>query len=530
MTDTTNAVVDSRLLEALEGYFNGVRLDRTIGDCTILTAIRKQNGAPVDIYTPSHAASRDDGVVDAMARDFASYDRLGHVRLQAPERLLTSRGFRKSPALALLSCPVAVFDDAFDLHPVDYRLRVLDEIMDGLAALHGAGLVHGNISDRAIRREDSDGGLKLCDFTFAGGRPTVVTAQPTAFQTCHVVNTAQPRPEDDIHALGMLGYRILLGRGGEARVLTGRDAEDDPDRLIAAVLGQATDAPDAAMLFPDGHKSGAQIARLLARMTGRLANAAPYSSAGAAHRALRSVLANPQAGGVDDTPLPALPARGDAGPAVAAAAVRAGGVSRGTALALFAGFLASTAAAVWFYLESDRTRSELVDLRTRAAGAVEAARAEAAEAAGLVAELERAQALTTQALDAADAAGTEAAERVAALAADLAASAAERDAAREQTRTLAAAGEDAARRIDDLEAAALDRETTMAALAAERDQIVARARAEAEAAADEIARLQAMSADRDAALQAALAEGDRAVAVLAALQAAWAGCAMPTAP
>ncbi len=52
MTDMANRVVDGRLLEALEGYFNGVRLDRTVGDCNILTAIRKQNGAPVDIYTP----------------------------------------------------------------------------------------------------------------------------------------------------------------------------------------------------------------------------------------------------------------------------------------------------------------------------------------------------------------------------------------------------------------------------------------------------------------------------------------------
>ncbi len=66
-------------------------------------------------------------MVDAIAKDFATYEKLAHRKLQAPERLLTSRAFRKSPALALLSCPVPVFDEAFDLHPVDFRLRVLDE-------------------------------------------------------------------------------------------------------------------------------------------------------------------------------------------------------------------------------------------------------------------------------------------------------------------------------------------------------------------------------------------------------------------
>jgi len=208
MTDTANRVVDGRLLEALEGYFNGVRLDRTVGDCNVLTAIRKQNGAPVDIYTPSHAASRDDAVVDAIAKDFATFEKLGNRKLQASERLLASRAFRKSPVLALLSCPVAVFDEAFDLHPVDFRLRVLDEVLEGLAALHGAGLVHGNLSDRVVRREDGQAALKLCDFTFSGGRATVVTDQPVAYQTRNVVNTATPKVEDDIHAAGMLGYRI----------------------------------------------------------------------------------------------------------------------------------------------------------------------------------------------------------------------------------------------------------------------------------------------------------------------------------
>ena len=378
MTETANKVIDSRLLEALEGYFNGVRLDRLVGDCSVLIGIRKQNGAPVDIYTPSHAASRADAVVDAIAKDFATYEKLSHRRLQAHERLLATRAFRKSPALALLSCPVAVFDEAFDLHPVDFRLRILDEILDGLAALHGVGLVHGNLSDRAVRREDPDSGLRLCDFTFAGGRPTVINDQLIAYQTRHVVNTAQPRIEDDIHAAGMLGYRILLGLGGETRVLTGRTDEDGSEQLIAALLGQTTEAPDGATLFPDGHKSAAQIARLLARMTGRLPNAAPYSSAGAAHRALRSVLVNPHDGMAEDAAVtPSAAAAQEAPARHGAPVVVKQGVSQVTAVTLFLGFLVSTGAAVWLYFDGTKAEQTAAALIQRLTSVAEEARIEA---------------------------------------------------------------------------------------------------------------------------------------------------------
>lgn len=509
MTDTANSVVDSRLLEALEGYFNGVRFARTIGDCTVLTAIRKQNGAPVDIYTPSHAASRDDAVVEAISKEFQTYEKLGHRKLQAPERRLASGAFKKAPALALLSCPVPVFDEAFDLHPVDYRLRIFDEVLEGLSALHGAGLIHGNLSDTAVRREDADSALKLCDFTFSGGRATVVNGQPVAYQTRHVVNAAQPRVEDDIHAAGMLGYRILLGRGGEVRVLTGRDGEDDADRLIAAVLGQTTEAPDAAMLFPDGHKSGPQIARLLARMTGRLPNAAPFSGAGAVHRALRSVLANPQEGMGDDViPAAAAAVAADPQPAVAAAATRAAGVSRGTALVLFAGFLASTAAAVWFWMENGKALDAMADLRARATAAVEQARGESGTATealdaanARIAELEGAAADTTEALDAANAAGTEAGERVAALSADL-------TEARAQLEALQAQAAAADQALDAANAAGTESADRIAALAAELSAAEAR-----------VADLEAAAAAADQALDAANAAGTESADRIAALAA-----------
>lgn len=360
MTDTANNVIDARLQEALGQYFNGVTLRQTIGDCAVLTAIRKQNGAPVDIYTPSFAVSRDDSAPAAIAKLFETYEKLSAPRLQSPERLLTSRAFRKSPALALLSCPVPVFDEAFDTRSVDVKLRVFDEILDGLAALHGAGIVHGHLGPGAVRREDAEGGLKLCDFTFCGDRATTLTDQPAAYQSRHVINTSQPRLADDVHAAGMLGYRILLGPNGAEKVLTGVAEADDQERIVAAILGEETPPPTAAELFPEGHPSAEPISRLLARMIGRLPNSQPYSSAEAARKALRSVIDNPAIGIAAD-PAPAAAPRQAAPTAPPAPQPAVGGVSRLTAVLLFGGFAVSTAAAVYFYMQADGYKTRLIN-------------------------------------------------------------------------------------------------------------------------------------------------------------------------
>jgi sulfatase modifying factor 1 len=359
MTDTVSNVIDTRLQDALGQFFNGVALRRTVGDCTILSAIRKQNGAPVDIYTASYAAARDEAVVAQIAKEFETYEKLNSPRLQSPERLLASRAFRKTPALAVLSCPVPVFDEAFDTRGQEFKLRVLDEILEGLAKLHGAGIVHGNLHPDAIRRESTEGGLRLCDFSFSGGRTTTVTALPAAYQSRHVVTASELRLVDDVHAAGMLGYRILLGPGGPEKVLTGVAEDADRETLVSAILGEETAAPDGAALFPDGHPSADQIARLLARMTGRLPNSAPYSTAEAALKALRSVVENPSVG-LPSAEAGAAPVQRPAYAAPhPAPAGRGDGISRPTALALFGGFVLATAAAIYFFVESGRLSSEL---------------------------------------------------------------------------------------------------------------------------------------------------------------------------
>lgn len=349
MQDGANNVIDARLSEALGTYFNGVTFLKTVGDCALLSGIRKQNGASVTIYTPSFNAARDDSVVSEIGKAFAVYDKLGSNQLEASERLLTTRAFRKSPALAVLACPVPVFDEAFDTLPVDARLALFASILDGLAALHGAGLIHGNLSPDIVRREQDGGAPRLTELTFSGDRVTTLIHQPPAYQSRHVINTGQPRAEDDVHAAGMLGYRILMGPDGPARALTGAAA--DPDRILAAVLGEERDAPGPEDLFPEGHPRAEQVARLLARMTGRLANSTPYSSAEAARRAFETVLSGQSAPDFGGT-MPATNPTLSSSPVPSPQSPRKTSVSAATAILLFAGFLTSTAAASYLFVEN----------------------------------------------------------------------------------------------------------------------------------------------------------------------------------
>lgn len=351
MKDTQYSVIDARLEEALEKFFDGIAVRKTVGDSTILGAVRKANGARVDIYTPAYALATDDKRRAAMLAQYQAYEKLGSSRLQAPVRLFREKAFRKFPALALLACDVPVMDAAFDTRDQESRLAVFVQFIKALAELHGAGIVHGGITNGCLRRETPDGAVRLCDFGFSGERPTTVTGQASEYQSRHVVTNAQPRFVDDVHAAGMLGYRIFLGEGGPVQVLTGTTTADE-ETITAAILGEATPAPSGAELFPEGHLSAEHLSRLLARMTARAGAGAPYSNAKAVLQALEAVLETPELRLPDVEP--AAASRPSAETIIPVQSAPRRSVSAATALALFLGTIGGVGGAVYFYGEADR--------------------------------------------------------------------------------------------------------------------------------------------------------------------------------
>ena len=370
---TEDNVLDARLAQALAQYFNGVKYRKTVGDCTIIAGIRKQNGAPVDIYAPTFSVSADDGARAAILAEFQKVEKLVHPNLQSSERLLNRGEFRQMPSLAMLSCPYEVFDDAFDARSVDYRLRVFEEVLRAVAALHDIGVIHGNLHPGVVRREEEASSLKLTDFAWSGGRATTVTDQPELYQSAQVVNSSTPVAVDDVHAAGMIGYRVLMGGYGPEKVLTGHAEPADRDQIISCILGEQAPAPTGEQLFPEGHPAADQIARLMARMTGRLEGSAPYSNAAAALRAFRSMVDNPDGGAAVEAPMPAAAATPTPQAQPAAKAPRAprgegagsGGVSNVLALLLFGGLLAAGGTAYYFFDQTQTARGEVVALAGR---------------------------------------------------------------------------------------------------------------------------------------------------------------------
>ena len=350
MSEHINTAVDARILDALKQYFNGVAPKTTIGDCTVLSGIRKQNSAPVDIYTPTYAVSQDDKVRDAIAESFQKVEKITNPLIQSTERILVRGDFKKAPAIAMLACPHEAFTGQLDAQPMDYRLALFDQILAAVAVLHEAKLVHGNIHPGAFRREEPAANMKLCDFAWSGERATAVIAQPAAYQSKHVISTSAPRLVDDVYAAGMVGYRLLLGPYGPEQVLTGRNEEIGSEQLISAVASEGRKAPDGKTLFPEGHPGADQIARVLEKMT----SDNPYTSADIAQKALRSVI-----DGGDELPElldQQMTAPKAVSPPPTHTSSKPGGISAGLGITLMAGFLAAAGGAVYFFLDAKAER------------------------------------------------------------------------------------------------------------------------------------------------------------------------------
>ena len=129
--------------------------------------------------------------------------------------------------------------------------RMLDELLDGLAAVHKAGYVHRDIKPANIifRR---DGSAVLLDFGAArqarGQTVTKVLTAGYAPVEQHLNNPVGAR--SDIYSLGVCAYRCLIG--GDESVLI-----DAPNRALLIQKGQAEkDMPAAAQVGKSKYSDG----------------------------------------------------------------------------------------------------------------------------------------------------------------------------------------------------------------------------------------------------------------------------------
>jgi hypothetical protein len=163
--------------------------------------------------------------------------------------------------------------------PLEFTVRVVGQVLRGLVAAHGAGIVHRDIKEANILVDSSVGLAKLCDFGIARAREgdREVHTGDMIVGTPHYVaperfRGVQDDPRSDLYSVGVVFYRLLTGRrpfetpGANALVIARRAATEDvhapPDvpRAVARVCVELL-ARDADLRPPTAQAALDALAR-----------------------------------------------------------------------------------------------------------------------------------------------------------------------------------------------------------------------------------------------------------------------------
>jgi len=119
--------------------------------------------------------------------------------------------------------------------PPERALPLLDDLLEGLAALHAAGLVHGDVKCENLLL-DADGRGLLADFGSARAADPGTTLTGAAVEGTlstmapEVVRGARPAAASDVYAAGAVLYRLLTGE--HPIDLAGADAFSARERIL----------------------------------------------------------------------------------------------------------------------------------------------------------------------------------------------------------------------------------------------------------------------------------------------------------
>ena len=135
---------------------------------------------------------------------------------------------------------------------LDQALDFMAQLLAGLGALHGAGLVHRDVKPDNLLIT-SAGGLKICDFGLAGGVRRALDAPSnlmigTPYYSApeQEKNPGQASAAADLYAAGVVLLRMLTGRVRLAKGQRPSNLHQDLNRLWDDFLDMATCASPAA--------------------------------------------------------------------------------------------------------------------------------------------------------------------------------------------------------------------------------------------------------------------------------------------
>ena len=167
------------------------------------------------------------------------------------------------------------------VYPLKETLRIVGEILDGLASAHRAGVIHRDIKPENILINDR-GHVEITDFGLARA-----AAQATLSSTGMLMGTAaylapetiennEASPQSDLYAVGIIAYEMLTG--------TVPFASDNPVTIVFKHVHE--DVPSLARVCPGIDPS---VAALVSGLTDRSPENRP-DNAGKALESLRKVV------------------------------------------------------------------------------------------------------------------------------------------------------------------------------------------------------------------------------------------------
>lgn len=173
----------------------------------------------------AHDLERGLDVAAKLAHDAAARARLAHERTHVVTHphVLPVLGWAEQGDLALLATELVHGGSLLDLVRRDGRLGettvalLLAQLLDALAAVHAAGLVHGDVKPaNLLLRDGPRPHLLLADFGVAvrqgcdTGPAARVEGTPSYLPPERLAGAA-PHPGQDVYAAGLLGRRVLRG-------------------------------------------------------------------------------------------------------------------------------------------------------------------------------------------------------------------------------------------------------------------------------------------------------------------------------
>jgi CheY-like chemotaxis protein len=171
--------------------------------------------------------------------------------------------------------------------PLQRALTILKDTASGLAAVHGADLVHRDVKPGNIIIEEDSGRPVLVDFGLADGatQSGVIGGTPE-YCPAEQLRGAPSSPQSDVYALGVLAFEILTGRlpfdASSLSELTHLHAHVDAPLLSSVVPNlQPLDHIIARMVQKDAtrrYPNAGAVLRDLVSASGRFNAAAPRAT------------------------------------------------------------------------------------------------------------------------------------------------------------------------------------------------------------------------------------------------------------